>query len=171
MLASHCHSGFKEGGIERNPTETAKWYRRAAEQGNGEAQYLLGHCYEQGIGVAQDYMKAVEWYKRAASKYWENFLYSSTNAEWALKCLEEKVKNAKLPDLSARVEQQETKAMSNFSEELSLTPNPDTIQQGHKNWQDEALAELMQQGYKPSASDTTLPSVPSSPAEEKVKDV
>jgi TPR repeat protein len=32
------------------------------------AQYNLGVCYENGIGVTQDYAKAVNWYREAAEQ-------------------------------------------------------------------------------------------------------
>ena len=34
---------------------------RLAEQGNVEAQYLLGYMYDFGRGVPQDYAKAMFW--------------------------------------------------------------------------------------------------------------
>lgn len=41
-------------------------YRRAAEQGNADGMYGLGHLYANGDGVAQDNEQAVHWYTRAA---------------------------------------------------------------------------------------------------------
>ncbi|MCC8020790.1 MAG: sel1 repeat family protein, partial [Akkermansia sp.] len=38
-------------GVERDMKEAAHWYRKAAEQGNAEAQYRLGVCYANGWGV------------------------------------------------------------------------------------------------------------------------
>jgi tetratricopeptide (TPR) repeat protein len=40
--------------------------RAAAEQGNAEAQFRLGVCYEAGLGVPQDYAEAARWYRKAA---------------------------------------------------------------------------------------------------------
>jgi TPR repeat protein len=48
--------------------EAAKWYRRAAEQGNDGAQLFLGIMYQDGRGVPQDYAEAVTWYRRAAEQ-------------------------------------------------------------------------------------------------------
>jgi len=45
-----------------------KWYRKAAEQGDGEAQNNIGVMYENGQGVWEDYAAAVEWYARAAEQ-------------------------------------------------------------------------------------------------------
>ena len=46
----------------------AACYRRAAELGSVEARYLLGECYETGMGVVQSDEEAVKWYKEAASR-------------------------------------------------------------------------------------------------------
>jgi hypothetical protein len=46
--------------------EAAKWYRKAAEQGQPDAQASLGMLYEYGEGVEQDYALAAEWYWKAA---------------------------------------------------------------------------------------------------------
>ena len=35
-----------------------EYYRKAAEAGYAKAQYQLGVCYEEGIGVAKDLEKA-----------------------------------------------------------------------------------------------------------------
>jgi uncharacterized protein len=39
-----------------------------AQQGDAKAQVFVGYLYETGQGVAQDYTKAAEWYRRAAEK-------------------------------------------------------------------------------------------------------
>ncbi len=44
------------------------WYCKAAEQGNAEAQYNLGFCYETGRGVDMDCNKAIGWYSKAAEQ-------------------------------------------------------------------------------------------------------
>ena len=43
-------------------------YRKAAEQGDALAQYILGVMYDNGQGVPQNYTKAVEWYRKAAEQ-------------------------------------------------------------------------------------------------------
>ena len=48
------------------------WFRKAAEQGNAEAQNNLGLMYEVGQGVAQDFVQAQIWYNLAAAKGDEN---------------------------------------------------------------------------------------------------
>lgn len=48
--------------------ESIIWCRKAAEQGNAEAQSFLGHKYEYGYGVVQDFQEAVKWYRKAAAQ-------------------------------------------------------------------------------------------------------
>lgn len=42
--------------------------KKAAEQGNAKAQYTLALCYAEGVGVAQDPVEAVKWYRKAAKQ-------------------------------------------------------------------------------------------------------
>jgi TPR repeat protein len=48
--------------------QAAVWYRKAAEQGNANAEYNLGIYYYQGLGVPQDYAQAVAWFRKAAEQ-------------------------------------------------------------------------------------------------------
>ena len=48
-------------GVQQDYVEAAKWYRKAAEQGNASAQAVLGHLYRTGEGVQQDYAEAFIW--------------------------------------------------------------------------------------------------------------
>ena len=41
------------------------WCRKAADKGNAWAQTSLGFMYQNGLGVAQDYVQAQEWYEKA----------------------------------------------------------------------------------------------------------
>ena len=43
-------------------------YKASAEQGDAEAQFNLGFCYDDGRGVAKDYAEAVKWYRKAAGQ-------------------------------------------------------------------------------------------------------
>jgi len=45
-----------------------KWYRKAADQGDVNAQYNLGQCYREARGLRKDYAEAVKWYRRAAEQ-------------------------------------------------------------------------------------------------------
>ena len=79
-------------GVNRDIPEAVKWYRKAAEQGNEAAQekvsslkkvvdlldaagqgnpdamFKLGKCYNNGEGVTPDYAEAVKWYRKAAEQ-------------------------------------------------------------------------------------------------------
>ena len=44
------------------------WYRKAAEQGDAEAQYNLGLAYWLGDGISEDKPQAVYWWSKAAEQ-------------------------------------------------------------------------------------------------------
>ena len=45
-----------------------EYNRQKAEQGDAEGQYLLGHFYSEGKGVAQDQSEALKWYRKSAEQ-------------------------------------------------------------------------------------------------------
>gem|GEM_PF-2484289 len=53
--------------VERNYAEAAKWYKKAAEWGDGDGAYELGNCYHCGRGVPSSDAKAFEWYQKGAA--------------------------------------------------------------------------------------------------------
>ena len=60
---------------KNNPSKAAMFNRRAfklfsplAEQGIPYAQYIIGMMHGSGRGTAQDYVKAIEWYRKAAEQ-------------------------------------------------------------------------------------------------------
>jgi TPR repeat protein len=53
-------------GVERDPSEAMRLYRKAAINNNVEATVVIATMYQQGIGVTKNYRTAAEWYKRAA---------------------------------------------------------------------------------------------------------
>ena len=55
-------------GVTQDYVRAAYWYRRAAEQGDAEAQDRLAHLYNYGLGVTQDYAQAAQWYRKAAEQ-------------------------------------------------------------------------------------------------------
>jgi TPR repeat protein len=55
-------------GVPQDYAEAVKWYRKAADQGNAEAQFWLGAAYYLNRGVPQDYAEAVKWYGKAADQ-------------------------------------------------------------------------------------------------------
>ena len=44
-----------------NAAEAIKWYKKAAESGNAEAQYRVGIAYADGLGVKQSRDEAIKW--------------------------------------------------------------------------------------------------------------
>jgi len=49
-------------------SQAAFWIRKAAESGDAEAQYKLGHLYSEGHGVPQDNNLAAVWWRKAADQ-------------------------------------------------------------------------------------------------------
>jgi acyl carrier protein len=62
-----------------NYTEAAKWYRKAAEQGDATAQCQLGSLYQEGMGVSKDYNEALKWYRKAAAQGFATAQYETGN--------------------------------------------------------------------------------------------
>ena len=52
-------------GVRQDDAQAVHWYRKAAEQGNVEAQHNLGAMYANGQGVRQDHKIAKEWLGKA----------------------------------------------------------------------------------------------------------
>lgn len=57
---------FADGNdAEADYEEAFIWYRKAADQGNTDAQAQLAHFFYEGIFVQQDDAKAVKWFKKS----------------------------------------------------------------------------------------------------------
>jgi TPR repeat protein len=48
------------------------WIKKSADNNYPEAQHLLGYCYEIGEGIEQDLVKAIEFYRKAATNGYED---------------------------------------------------------------------------------------------------
>ncbi|MDO4752128.1 MAG: protein kinase [Akkermansia sp.] len=48
--------------------EAVKWYRAAAEQGHAVAQYELGCCCKNGVGMEKNHEEAFKWYRLATEQ-------------------------------------------------------------------------------------------------------
>lgn len=58
----HCAS-------EDDYVEAVKWFTKAAEQGDSEAQYILGNAYHNGkYGLKPDHNEAIKWYTKAVEQ-------------------------------------------------------------------------------------------------------
>lgn len=55
-------------GVAQDFAEAVKWYRKAADQNNPDAQIRLATCYNAGLGVAQDFAEGTKWYRKAAEE-------------------------------------------------------------------------------------------------------
>ena len=53
---------------QKNYSDAAKCFAKAAEQGHPKAQCNLGICYMDGLGVAKDEAEAVKWFSKAAEQ-------------------------------------------------------------------------------------------------------
>jgi TPR repeat protein len=61
--------GYTESGSSPHDyVQAASWYRKAAEQGNADAQYDLGDFYLFGHGVPVDYARGMMWLRKAAEQ-------------------------------------------------------------------------------------------------------
>jgi hypothetical protein len=75
-----CQLGHKYYN-EKNYTEAANLYRKAADKGNSIAQFSLGVCYFNGAGVEQNFTEATKWFRKAAdqgdadAQYWLGYCY------------------------------------------------------------------------------------------------
>ena len=63
-------------GVPQDYAAAVSWYRKAAEQGDADAQYNLGVMYDAGQGVPQDYAAAVSWYRKAAEQGYAGAQYN-----------------------------------------------------------------------------------------------
>ena len=55
--------------LQSNDPESAiKFFKESADQGNADAQYVLGLIYERGWGVEPDINAAVNWLNKAAAQ-------------------------------------------------------------------------------------------------------
>lgn len=73
-----------------NPEET----RKLAEQGDSEAQFMLGTLYRNGDGVLQDDNKAIEWFQRAADQGHPLALRALGSAYWGGRGVEQNYSRA-----------------------------------------------------------------------------
>jgi TPR repeat protein len=83
MMQVHDRAGDRvvprdsQGVIPKNYTLAAMWYRKAAEQGNADAQNDLGLLYEDGKGVPQDYSESYFWLNLAAASAVNSQVYAA----------------------------------------------------------------------------------------------
>ena len=59
---------YGSNGKTKDYAEAVRWYRKAAEQGEADAQSRLGTCYFNGYGVTEDHAEALRWFRKAAEQ-------------------------------------------------------------------------------------------------------
>lgn len=60
---------YRDGrGVKQDVEQAAGWYRKAAGQGDAQAQRQLGDMYRYGRGVKKDIREADRWYRMAAGQ-------------------------------------------------------------------------------------------------------
>ena len=58
----------KGDGVTQDYAESAKWYRKAADQGYIDAICMLGACYYEGRGVEKNMTEGIELMRKAAEQ-------------------------------------------------------------------------------------------------------
>lgn len=61
---------------DSDPDEAFRLFKRSAEDRVAKAQFYLGVCYEEGVGVEQDAAEAVTWFTRASNQNFAGAHYS-----------------------------------------------------------------------------------------------
>src|ERR1041385_2701194 len=59
-----------------NLSDIVAGFRARAERGEAKAQFNLGVSYDNGLGVAKDYVEAVKWYRKAAEQGYRSAQYN-----------------------------------------------------------------------------------------------
>lgn len=69
VLLGFMYLGLIEGGLLIDEKKAAEWFRKAAEQGQAEAQYQLGLIYYTGNkSIKRNKTQAFSWFKKAAEQ-------------------------------------------------------------------------------------------------------
>ena len=114
-------------GVQQDYSEALKWFKKAAEAGNGKALRNVGRMYHYGNGVDQDKDKAMEWYKRAAEKgetdamisigdvYYEKAYYGSAEM-WYQKASD--AGNSRVAQLAEKARMEDERVKREFEESM-----------------------------------------------------
>lgn len=65
-LGASYENGNDTYGIEKDVDKAFKWFFKAAENGDAEAQYKLAQLYWNGLGVTEDFPEGLKWLKKSA---------------------------------------------------------------------------------------------------------
>ena len=70
-FADTANEAFEKGAeafLNGDYITAAKWLHKAAEQGDADAQYILGLMYYEGKGVPQNFAETAKWFLKAAEQ-------------------------------------------------------------------------------------------------------
>lgn len=67
-LAASLWQAHQTNAAAQKLAQAAQVARKAAEQGNGDAEVALGSLYVHGLGVPQDYREALRWFQKSADQ-------------------------------------------------------------------------------------------------------
>jgi len=59
---------YKGEGVKQDRREAVQWFRKAADLGHMNAQFILGTMYDKGEDLALDQGEAFRWYRKAAEQ-------------------------------------------------------------------------------------------------------
>jgi len=68
LYAGAGWTGPNRYGVLQDFEEAVFWWKKAADQGNDQAQFSLGRAYTEGEGVPQDHVEAARWYRESADQ-------------------------------------------------------------------------------------------------------
>lgn len=87
-LLARAYASLEGKGVPQDKTEAARWFRKAAGQGNAAAQNYLGIMYCNGYGIAKDRHEAARWFQKAARQGQRNAL-AAVRQEEIVRAMEE----------------------------------------------------------------------------------
>jgi hypothetical protein len=127
---------FERGiGGASNPEAAAVWYQKAADQGYSRALFDLGTLYEQGAGVPQDRMKALNLYRQAWGVPADSIMFAS-----AARREQEQLREELTKQLAEKDEQLEL--LRKQVEGLEKRPPPPKSEPGGEKAQAEAAKQI-----------------------------
>lgn len=68
LISQDQQEVVEEGGNQEEDEDSIDVLKKAAKQGDAEAQYQLGHCYYSGDGVEESHLEALKWFRKAAEQ-------------------------------------------------------------------------------------------------------
>ena len=66
-IQGHEHA-YRSHRVPRDDADAVKSNRKATERGNANAQNDLGVAYAKGLGISENDVEALKWYRKAAEQ-------------------------------------------------------------------------------------------------------